>query len=55
VIETDLEMPYTEIFLAMLVLLCGFLIIGPIYMLTRPDYVKPEKRRRRRLARRKRV
>jgi phosphatidylserine synthase len=55
VIETDLEMPYTKIFLAMLVLLCGYLVIGPIWQLTRPDYVKPDKRRKRRLARRKRV
>jgi CDP-diacylglycerol--serine O-phosphatidyltransferase len=54
VIETELEMPYTKIFLAMLVLLCGYLVIGPIWQLTRPDYVKPEKRKMRRLARRKR-
>ena len=54
VIETDLEMPYTEIFLVMLVLLCGYLVIGPIYQLTRPDYTKPEKRRKRRLGRKKR-
>lgn len=53
IIETNLELPYAEAFLIVLFLLIGYLVIGPIYEITRPGYTKPEKRRRRRLTHRK--
>lgn len=49
VIESGLEMPYTELLLVLLAMLGGFIIVGPVYEVARPGYVRPERRRRRRL------
>ncbi|MBA3045090.1 MAG: CDP-alcohol phosphatidyltransferase family protein [Candidatus Thermoplasmatota archaeon] len=48
VLETALNLPYTEIFLVLLAFMTAYLILGPVYQVTRPDYSKPVKRRRRR-------
>jgi CDP-diacylglycerol--serine O-phosphatidyltransferase len=55
VIESGLEMPFTELLLILLAMLGGFIIAGPVYEVARPGYVKPEKRRRRKLKRRDQV
>ncbi len=52
IIETGLELPFVQVFFVMWVLLLCYLLAGPVYEVTRPGYVKPEKRRKRRLKRR---
>jgi CDP-diacylglycerol--serine O-phosphatidyltransferase len=46
VIETELELPYTEVLVILLGLMLGYLVCGPLYEISRPDYQRREKRRR---------
>ncbi len=46
VIETNLELPYTEVLIILLGLMAGYLIGGPIWEVTRPDYKRRERKRR---------
>jgi CDP-diacylglycerol--serine O-phosphatidyltransferase len=50
VIEMDLRLPYREAFIIVLCLMMIYVIAGPAYQMTRADYVKPERRRRRKKA-----
>ncbi|MFO7619279.1 MAG: CDP-diacylglycerol--serine O-phosphatidyltransferase [Thermoplasmata archaeon] len=45
VIETELDLPYTECFLVLLAMMGGYLMGGPFYEMSRPDYVRRNKRR----------
>lgn len=54
VIEVDLVLPYREALIVLFALLMGYLVGGPIYEVTRPDYSRPKKRRKKRLARKNR-
>jgi len=47
VIETELDMPYVNALYVLWVLLLCYLLAGPVYEVTRPGYIKPEKRRKR--------
>jgi len=44
VIEVDLKLPYTEAFLVLLALMAMYLIGGPLYEISRPDYQRRQKR-----------
>jgi phosphatidylserine synthase len=51
VIETELELPYTEVMVILLGLMLGYLVCGPLYEISRPDYQRRERRKRSKKAR----
>jgi len=46
VLETALELPYTEIFIALLGLMSAYLVGGPLYEISKPDYRRRQRRKR---------